>query len=279
MLLSLSTEMRAEQGFLDDFNGNALDRAKWLVAHRNWGGKLPDGTDYNGGVVPEAVSVSEGMLRLRVHGDRYQGPVRGIGSDRSSRPTGQRVGGAIATRRYFGPGRYEARIKIAPVLGAASAMWTFYYREAAGGQIVNHEIDIELPGRPTAEHRDPSFDHALFSARLTEEDNAATTVYKRLARTLADGEFHIYRFDWITDAATGPKIEYRIDGVLHATITSHVPFISGRLWLGAWFPRYWAGKPDFAEAEMLVDWVRITPGLGRATEVPEDFAGVGWAKD
>lgn len=41
-------------------------------------------------------------------------------------------------------------MKIAPELGVCSAIWTFYYNDDAYCQtddpIVNHEIDIELPG-------------------------------------------------------------------------------------------------------------------------------------
>ena len=39
------------EAFFDDFSGNALDTGKWLVAEKMWGG-------WNGGVVPENVSVS-----------------------------------------------------------------------------------------------------------------------------------------------------------------------------------------------------------------------------
>ena len=43
--------------FFDDFSGDALDTGKWLVAEKMWGG-------WNGGVVPENVSVSSGTLKL-----------------------------------------------------------------------------------------------------------------------------------------------------------------------------------------------------------------------
>ena len=37
------------------------------------------------------------------------------------------VGGGVVTRDYFASGRYEARMKVAPGLGACSTMWTFWY--------------------------------------------------------------------------------------------------------------------------------------------------------
>ena len=53
--------------------------------------------------------------------------------------------------------------------------------------------------------------------------------------------------------------EMMCDGVLVATNRDHVPNIASRLWIAAWFPRDWAGTPQFDESEVVVDWVRITP--------------------
>ena len=139
--------------FFDDFSDDELDSAKWIVANKAWGGN-------NGGVVAENVSVSDGTLKLEGHGLQYKGDVMGVGK----RGDGTLVGAAIATREYYASGSYEVIAKIAPDLGACSAMWTFEYEEYYPGQegyipekatygycTVNHEIDIEIPTANVAE--------------------------------------------------------------------------------------------------------------------------------
>ena len=41
----------------------------------------------------------------------------------------------------------------------------------------------------------------------------------------------------------------------------NVPSKPAPLWLGAWFPQWWAGEPEFAEGVMEVDWVRINSNI------------------
>ena len=43
------------------------------------------------------------------------------------------------------------------------------------------------------------------------------------------------------------------------TTRTTVPTRAGHFWVGAWFPRGWAGVPDFDTAELIIDWVRIIP--------------------
>ena len=75
-----------------------------------------------------------------------------------------------------------------------------------------------------------------------------------------DGEWHVYKFVWHTgDDNEQARVEYYVDGELICTNTEFIPNKAGRFWVGVWFPKYWAGNPDFAEGEMLVDYVKITP--------------------
>ena len=154
------------EAFFDDFSGNALDTGKWLVAEKMWGG-------WNGGVVPENVSVSSGTLKLEGHGNLYTGDVQGCNKNL---PGGIRTGAAIATRDYYASGCYEVVAKVAPVFGACSAIWTFEYEEYDKDSeeyknypdqtgklaIVNHEIDIELP-TANADFDTPTFRAARFN--------------------------------------------------------------------------------------------------------------------
>ena len=170
----------SNEPFFDTFEGEKLSDA-WLVAHKQWGGSAA------GSVVADNVRMVDGKLVLTAHGDLYDGPVRGINKDLSQRPDGKRTGAAIATNLYYASGSYEIRMKVAPTLGVCSAIWTFHYQEYypgdpeydGGGEYyaINHEIDIELPGRKGAAHEDISFDRALLNTWRGENDDEYQVTY------------------------------------------------------------------------------------------------------
>jgi beta-glucanase (GH16 family) len=257
--------------FVDEFNEASLDAAKWLVAFRQWS------DEDCGGVVPENVSVRDGTVIFEAHGNRYTGPVRGIRRDRSDRADGRRVGGAVATRNRFASGRYEVRAKVAPAFGVCSAFWTFHYEERDKGEPINHEIDIELPGRPAKPFQDFSFEWALCNTFLTPE-RKVTSDHVRLPGRQDDGRFHTYRFDWHTGSPTQKKrVEFYVDDTLVRTIETNVPDRAGRFWVGVWCPPNFTGAADFDTARMVVDRVKIEP-FGEPGDVfvpePDDS---GWA--
>ena len=266
--------------FYDDFSGSSLDADKWLIAEKNWGGTVTvNGVteDYNGGVIADNATVRNGSLILTGLGNNYSGELRGINRDKSRRSDGKRCGGAIATRDYFGSGSYEIRAKIAPELGCCSAMWTFEYEEHYSGDkvdIVNHEIDIEFPGRDSNDEL--SLSHVLCTTWLTEEDYRTKSVD---CGDQADGEFHTYRFDWHTgDENEVPRVEYYFDDELKYTACDFIPTNESRFWLGLWFPKGWAGTPDFDQTVFEVDYVKITP-FHESGDTPqhESYPGNGWA--
>ena len=265
--------------FFDDFSGDAPDTGKWLIAEKNWGGTVTeDGVtkDYNGGVIAGNVSLRDGCLVLTGLGNGYSGGLRGINRDGSRREDGKRCGGAIATRDYRASGSYEIRARIAPEPGCCSAMWTFEYEEDYSGddlRIVNHEIDIEFPGRDR--EGGLSLSHALCTTWVTEEDYKTESVD---CGAQADGEFHTYRFDWHTGSdSEEPRVEYYFDGRLAYTSREYIPTNESRFWLGLWFPKNWAGTPDFEQTEFEVDYVRITP-FHESGDTPqhESYPGSGW---
>jgi beta-glucanase (GH16 family) len=268
--------------FYEDFSGTSLSSDKWLIAEKNWGGTVKeDGktVDYNGGVVAENVTVRDGNLILTGYGNQYQGTVCGINRDGSRRSDGKRCGGAIATKDYFGSGSYEIRAKISPELGCCSAMWTFEYEEDYLGdslKITNHEIDIEFPGRDLND--DFSFSHALCTTWVTEDDYKTKSVF---CGEQADGEYHTYRFDWHTGSDTErPRVEYYFDGeLLYTVYDEYIPTNESRFWLGLWFPKYWAGTPNFDTTEFAIDYVKITP-FHESGDTPqnESYPDSGWAE-
>jgi len=261
------------QPFYDDFSGKTLNGEKWLVAHKSWGGGKNGFT--NGGVVLQNVKVKKGSVVFNAHGSLYDGPIMGINKDYSPKNDGKRTGGAIATRDYFGAGKYEVRMKAAPKLGVCSAIWTFFYKD--GNPTINHEIDIELPGRPAGPTENIDFEHALLNTWVGETDALYTAGYTTLPSPMDDNEFHTWRFDWHTDA-NDRRVDFYLDGEFLRTMVQHVPFYASRIWLGAWFPNSWAGDANFDESRMEVDWIKFTPFQDETFQCPEETVpNDGWA--
>lgn len=270
----MPVETETPAAFFDDFGGGAIDTTRWQVVRRNWGGQVKGEISYNGGVLPENVQVRDGQCVLTARGDHYEGTVRGINGNGTRRPDGRRTGAALRTVQAFASGSYEARLKVAPELGVCSAIWTCRYDELPPGapgyralpgregapSVVNHEIDIEFPGRPGPAIEDISFGRALMVTWTGLQPDERTVHYAELAAPQNDGAFHTYRFDWHTGGrGRERRVDFYVDGELVHTSRTTVPTRAGHFWIGAWFPRDWAGVPDFDTAEMVVDWVRILP--------------------
>ena len=261
----------------DDFSG-PLDPERWLIVDKAWGGD-------NGGLVPENVELADGKLLLRANGDDYTGDVVGHG-DRTTR-----VGAGIATRDYYASGRYEVRARIPQVLGAASAFWTFHYIEYGPNdegfweepsKIRNSEIDWEFPtALQTGSDNDPiSYDYARVNSWGGKLGGEGAHHPGRV-EIINDGEYHTYTIDWHAGGdGELPRVIWLIDG---EEVYRHegnefgqdnIPYRASRFWLGIWFPAAgfkeridgetisrvgWAGDPDFDQATLEIDWVRVTP--------------------
>jgi len=257
----------------DEFEGDTLNPSIWLIARSQWGGEK-----INGGVVPDNIHLESGKLLIKGHGDHYTGPVKGVRrtAGKVSRIAhGRRTGACLVTRECYASGRYEVRMKIPRNLGVCTALWTFHYLEvdsqhdeyiADSGKgdiyISNHEIDIELPGRPGAKAVDIGYDWALFNTWIGERDRDMTFDPTKLPREVNDGKFYTWRFDWHTGdpgKAIEPRVDFYLDGELMHSITTTVPVDAGQFWMGLWFPDKWAGNPDFEVETLEIDWVRITP--------------------
>ena len=248
--------------FFDDFD-TKLDINKWLVANKAWGGN-------NHGVVPENVLIDNGTLRLFGNGNNYTGDVKGFKSD-----LGTRTGACLVTKDYFGSGSYEVKAKLPKELGVCSSIWTFEYEEYYPGSeefeklapdknssyyVVNHEIDIEMPGRPYGAKSATDYSYALCNTFVGERKNEYTSNHVKLDNPQNDGKYHIYRFDWHTGSDKESKrVDFFIDNKLIATNTNNVPTNKGRFWIGIWFPNDWAGEANFDTTEFDVDYVKITP--------------------
>ena len=258
----------------DDFT-QGFHFCKWFVIKKQFG---PN----NGGIVPANVHIRDGQLVLTGNGDRYSGPVVGVRKNGgqyvyTTRKT--RVGGGIFSHQYFGSGTFSVRAKVLPYYGAYSAFWTFWYGEN-GSDVTNHEIDIEVPGRNGATQVS-SFDYMLGNTFTTERD-VQTNYIDQSTNTLFalnDGLFHTYTIDWYAGSSNvKARVKFYIDSILVGTNTQNVPTLAGRFWIAVWFPDQVAGTPAFDQADMVVDWVRITSNPSPLDEYrPETYPNDGIA--
>ncbi|MCP3967377.1 MAG: glycoside hydrolase family 16 protein [Lentisphaerae bacterium] len=252
----------------DDFEDNCLNPNIWLLVNKGWGGE-------NRGVIPENVSIENGILKLKGYGDLHNGITR--------------AGAAIATRHYYASGSYEVRARLAPELGACSAFWTFHYDRkfpdeanywTDGNPVRNTEIDWEFP---TAMSDGRSYDPISFRNLRANSwggkvggEGAHHPGRVEADQDLSKG-WHVYRFDWHSTGTADdltPRVEYFIDNKKVYEIRGstwgqdNIGYRAARFWLGVWFPAAgwkptgdvgWAGSPQFDTTNLEIDWVKITP--------------------
>ena len=146
--------------------------------------------------------------------------------------------------------------------------------------MVNHEIDMEQPGRPGPALTDISHTALLANTWVGEKASEHRVGYTTDLPAQDDGEYHVYKFVWHTGDDSNQlqkRVDFYVDGNKVSSSTDHVPTRAGRFWVGAWFPNNWAGDPNFATADMVVDYVKVTP-LNEAGDerVPESYPDMGW---
>ncbi|MEQ9460892.1 MAG: family 16 glycosylhydrolase [Phycisphaeraceae bacterium] len=273
-ILTISTApLDAAQSIVDGFNGSSINPGIWEIRLAQWGG-----TGRNGGVIPENVSIANGIVSIDGNGDLYTGPKRGWNANGYREDHGRRSGGAIRTREPQGPGRFEVRMKPVFEDGVTTAMWTFFYN-FNGGDVINHEIDIELLNRQTASPTGFRSDYTTMNTWLGEIPSQANLQRVSIIDEEGDpapqdlGGFHTYRFDWFAgEGVANPRVEFYVDGVHHYTSREFIPTIPGRFTVGMWFPFNWAGQPDFVTRTLEIDRVAITP---LANIIPGDATGDG----
>lgn len=249
-----------EHAFFDDFS-KGVNPDSWYICKSAWG-------DGNGGVIPDNVMYTDdGILVLRGNGLYYsQTELVGIGD----LTDGKNTGGVLISTFNVGPGHYESKFKPLPRLGSCTAFWTFANKYVEGDNAsLNHEIDIEMPGG--ASMGVPSFKRILDTNWTKENAKDSTDVIlsegtNGKVTNLNDGNYHVFGFDWYTN----PKlVVYYIDGVITriSDIDSLIPTLTGKLWIGNWFPTSFVGRASFETDYMLVDYVSYVPFLDQ----PSDF--------
>ncbi len=240
---------------------------EWIVQNRVWGFT---GEQTHGGVIADNVTYDgNGNLIFIANGDLYEGEKLGVdaeGQDYSARKGGKRTGSVIRSRKTYGPGSFEAEMKIPSFNGICTSIWLFNYMENDGAEDSNYEIDIEIHGTAVNEEgkkiNENNLSSVLCTSWLTETNFISET--KSVGYPLNDGEFHRFRIDWHTGAS--PRVEYYVDGVLVCVQTTHVPDTEMYLNIGCWFPNNWCGQPDFETDFMTLKSFAYKPFKGETAD-------------
>ena len=238
--------------FYDDF-GSGVRSEFWQGKNETWGannhGTVPSNVLYTTNKTKSNAFGAEsgGVVAIRSTGDLYP--------DASKR----RQGGCLITTDTYGPGLYEVRMKVVPRLGQCTAAWTYYNGGGTTKETnVYSEIDIEMPMQGTYKKwAGTTYEYFVDWNILAER----TTANVEEPNGINDGKWHTYAFEWRTDEANGDKgVIWYQDGVKVADVRTNVPKYKAAFNIGNWFPddKSWVGVPDFEEAYMYIDWVRIT---------------------
>ena len=225
----------------DEFDGAALDRAKWTFetgGHGFGNNEMQYYTDR-----PENLRVAGGMLVIEARRERYQGRDY----------TSARIKTAGLVERTYG--RYEARIKVPRGQGIWPAFWLLGADIKSAGWPRCGEIDImenigKEPGTVHGTLHGPGYsgEHAFGSPSSLETG------------AFAD-DFHVFAVEW-----EPKRIRWYRDGILYHTaspeqvkgdwVFEHPFFVILNLAVGG----YWPGYPDATTTlpqRMLVDYVRV----------------------
>ncbi len=169
----------------------------------------------------------------------------------------KRQGGGIVTKKLFGPGKYEVRMKVVPRVGQCSAIWTYFNNWADSMEDLKYsEIDLEAPyGGDYRRWTGTTYEKYLDGDNKVCSSEAVDTI------PLNDGKWHILSFEWRTDEENGDcGVVWYLDGKKYLRINEAVPKYTATFWVASLFQNAiaWLGDPLFEKAYMYIDWVRIT---------------------
>lgn len=236
--------------FCDDFTGSTIDATKWIKGNTNIGNKykvrpanlLLTTANDNGNTIT--------VVDARMFGDMHAKP---------------RQGGVLITRRRYGGGRYEVRMKNLPGPYGCSCFWNYYDSENEANPPpvrIYTEIDIEMPAN--IRKNPPAW--ATWRRTLgfntwadSDADEDATYIQHVSPINPFDGQFHTYRWDWRDGGNGARRIDWYVDGVWQSSTMQHVGTVPAQLWVGTW-PAPWPGMNyNFSVKHAYIDWVRISP--------------------
>jgi beta-glucanase (GH16 family) len=193
----------------DEFDGTAVDRAKWGFDLGNGFFNYDANTWINGWGNNELqyytdqadnVFVKDGMLHLRAIKESYLG----CGYTSGKLKTRKKDGTPLFSQKY---GRFEFRAKLPTGRGIWPAIWMLPAEEKYGGWAASGEIDI-LEARGQEPTKVLGTLH--FGARWPNNAETSSTYVLPKNGTIAD--FHVYALEWDPG-----EIRWYLDGQLSAT--------------------------------------------------------------
>lgn len=236
--------------FYDDFS-KGIRKDVWRTLHEKWKSQKNNGySDDNCMYTTDLEKVraeggTGGLVVIRSNGDFVADPER------------KRQGGGIVTKRLFGAGRYEVRLKVVPRVGQCSAAWTYFNDWAPTlAERKYSEIDIEAPhGGDYRKYSGTTYENYVSGdERISRSAEIDTT-------PLNDGKWHVLGFEWRTDKEHGDEgIVWYQDRVPVLRINEAIPHYTATFWIASLFQDAiaWLGDPQFETAYMYVDWVKIS---------------------
>ncbi|WP_345890861.1 family 16 glycosylhydrolase [Devosia oryzisoli] len=234
-LAACVSPLQAQEAFFDTFD--RLDQSRWYISD-GWS----NGAHQNCTWSADQVTVANSALR--------------VGFAPKPKVDRQYRCGEIQTRKAYGYGTYEARLKTPKGSGLNAAFFTYIGPQQ--GQ-PHDEIDFEVLLKDTSH-----VDTTTFVNGKSGDGKVGSGQSLELPRP-ADSDFITYAFTWEPD-----RLRFYIDGKLArtmdnpATIPSHDQRIFFSLW-GSDTLTEWMGPftPVTEPIAMNVDWVAFTP-LGQA---------------
>lgn len=285
----------------DEFDGDALDPAKWTPEESCWGGGNDERQCYTGRTAN--VRIENGSVVLAARPEAHEGPLNpahyGGANDETGRQeytSGKIITFGKADWRY---GRFSARIKLPAGQGAWSAFWMMPTESAYGAWPRSGEIDImeavniDTPCadcRGGVEHRTSG---ALHFGDLAPANTYLTSMADQQKPAGPADEWHVYTLEWaegVLQWFVDDKIFMRLDEndwwTGAESKDARAPFdrpfylnlnlaVGGRL---AEDSNSKGFDPKTFPAEMLVDWVRVEQcagdvETGRACLSDQEWAG------
>lgn len=233
--------LKGETGksFVDDFH--KFDTKRWYISD-GWN----NGKHQNCTWSKKQVSLSKGKLSLKFAAQKLK--------DRDH------VCGEVQTRKRFGYGTYEIRMKAAAGSGLNTGFFTYI---GDADKQPHDEIDFEVLGK------DPS------KVQLNQFVGGKKVGEEKLVPVEggADKDFHDYAFVWEKD-----RIRWYVDGKLlgEATDPAKIPTHASKIFVSLWGSdtlKSWMGPFTETEAPVTAEVERIAfTALGDKCQFPQSIA-------
>ncbi|BDI60950.1 family 16 glycosylhydrolase [Qipengyuania nanhaisediminis] len=266
----------------DEFEGDTLDRSKWVPEQSCWGGGNNERQCYTDR--PENIAVEDGKLVLRARRETLTGPDRPpeIAADPNPLVTRQFTSGKVRTRglHAWKYGRIEARAKVPAGQGMWPAIWMMPADDHYGSWPLSGEIDILEAvnigascgdcGGGRGENRTVS---ALHFGDPWPDNSYVSNRTALPSQALPSDDFHVYAVEWGEGL-----IRFLVDDRVHFTVTPDQWHTASPLARGNRNAPF--DQPFYVMANLAVggDWPESENDRGFAEDsVPNQFA-IDWIR-